>query len=126
MRKREILSEVNDLVQFFNSNNKAVRDAAKTAKTERDVSELTTRNRKIQIEVHNIDQKILNAKEYAIQIDKRLDTLTQPLISQLQEKYKIKNQLIDNCDEQFDACQKITSKCQVKAEECQQRITEVI
>ena len=45
MRQRNIIGQVNDIVQFFNTNNKAVRDASKGPLAEREVAELTARNK---------------------------------------------------------------------------------
>ena len=117
MRKRDIIGEVNELVQFFNTNNKAVREASKTDNmVERDVAELTARNRQIQTEAAAIESKIAQAKDYADEIERRVDSLCEPLISRLRAKYEKKNALVDECDEQFDRCQQESNGSREKAQ----------
>lgn len=53
------------MVQIFNENNKAVREANKVPKTEREVSELIARNKGIQNDASNIDAEIVKAKDFA-------------------------------------------------------------
>ena len=102
MRKKQIIKQINEMVQIFNENNKAVREANKVPKTEHEVSELIARNKSIQNDATNIDAEIVRAKDFADQIDKRLDALSETLIERLREKYTNKNALIDECDDLFE------------------------
>lgn len=126
MRKKSIIKDINENVQLFNENNKAVREANKAPKTEREVAELISRNKEIQGQATRIDDKIQAAREYAEQIQARIDGLTEPLISELRAKYQHKNKTIDECDDLFDKCQKAIDDNTKKADDCMKEVLDVI
>jgi len=66
------------------------------------MNELISKNKDIQEDCKKIDEKVNEGKVFAGQIDERLDNLLDPTIPEVQEKYDIKNALIDQCDELFD------------------------
>lgn len=66
------------------------------------MNELISKNKDIQEDCKKIDEKVNEGKIFAGQIDERLDNLLDPTIPEVQEKYDIKNALIDQCDELFD------------------------
>lgn len=64
--------------------------------------ELISRNNEIQNDCKKIDDMINSGKTFASNINERLDSLLEPTIGVIKEKYTDKNQVIDECDELFD------------------------
>ena len=58
---------------------------------------------------------INNGKTFVININERLDSLLEPTIAVIKEKYTEKNMTIDECDELFDkanaSCDNLQSIC---------------
>lgn len=125
-RRKAIIKQINDMVQLFNENNKSVREANKTHKTEREVSDLIERNQSIIKSALQIEFKLSGAKTFAGQIDKRLDVLCNPLVENLRRKYFEKNQLIDDCDELFDKCSTLIKQNQAGAERELDEVTDIL
>ena len=75
------------MVNLFNENNRQIKDSNKIEKSERDIKELIKRNKEIQEDCALIDSKINDGKEFAVEIEKRLDLLLEPMIPNLREKY---------------------------------------
>lgn len=103
-RKRGIIALINKMVNQFNENNKLIKEANKVAKNEKEMSELIMRNREIQDDCNEIADQIDLGKNFAIDINERLDTLLDPNLANLRDKYSNKNAVIDECDEVFDQC----------------------
>lgn len=64
-RRKAIIKSINDMVQMFNENNKSVREANKTHKTEREVSDLIERNQNIIQTAMAIEFRLSGAKTFA-------------------------------------------------------------
>ena len=110
VRKRQIIAQINKMVNQFNENNKLIKDANKVAKNEKEMSELIMRNREIQDDCEMIDKRIRYGKEFAKDISIRLDQITGETIEDLRVKYNRKNATIDDCDEAFEKAHKENSK----------------
>jgi chromosome segregation ATPase len=104
-RKKEIIAAINKMVNQFNENNKQIKENNKTPKTEKEMNDLIQKNKEIQDECKNIDDKVNEGKLFAEQIDERLNNILDPTIPELDAKYDEKNGLIDECDDLFDICE---------------------
>jgi hypothetical protein len=93
MRKKVIIKEINDIVNLFNDNSRAVRDSKN--KSEAEISNLITNNKVIQKQAEGIDSRLKRAKDFADLIDALLDSLSEELLKRLKEKYQEKQELID-------------------------------
>jgi DNA repair exonuclease SbcCD ATPase subunit len=125
-RRKRIIKSINDAVQLFNENNKAVREASKAPKTEREVVELIERNAAIIKTAVGIEFRLTAAKTFAGQIDKRLDVLCNPMVENLRKKYFEKNGLIDDCDDLFDKCQQLIKQNQSGCETQLEEVAEIL
>jgi septum formation inhibitor MinC len=90
------------MVNVFNENNKLIKESNKGQKTEKEISDLIKNNNEIQEDCKKIEDKVSSAKEFAAEIDLVLDSILEPAIGEIMEKYLYKNQKIDECDELFD------------------------
>lgn len=66
------------------------------------MADLITKNNEIQADCKKIEDKIESAKEFSAEIDEILDSVFDPSIPEIKQKYTDKNQSIDECDELFD------------------------
>ena len=101
-RKKAIIANINKMVNQFNENNKLIKESNKVPKTEQEMADLIRRNREIGGDCKKIDDMINAGKEFAADIDERLDALLDPAIPDIKDKYTEKNQAIDECDELFE------------------------
>lgn len=69
------------------------------------MNDLITKNKEIQDDCQDIDDKVTDGKIFAGQIDERLNLVIDPLIPEIEAKYEDKNALIDECDDLFDNCE---------------------
>lgn len=60
------------------------------------------KNKEIEQDCSKIEEKILLSKDFAGEINFRLDSLLNPTIQNLKDQYIDKNQVIDMCDENFE------------------------
>jgi hypothetical protein len=90
------------MVNQFNENNKLIKEANKNTKNEKEVGELIVKNKEIEQDCSKIEEKILLSKDFAGEINFRLDSLLNPTIQNLKDQYIDKNQVIDMCDENFE------------------------
>lgn len=90
------------MVNQFNENNKLIKEANKVAKNEKEMSDLISRNKEIQDDCNKIADSIEQGKIFAVDINDRLDSLMDPNLANLRDKYNNKNAAIDECDEVFD------------------------
>jgi uncharacterized coiled-coil DUF342 family protein len=90
------------MVNVFNENNKLIKESNKGQKTEKEISDLIKNNNEIQEDCKKIEEKVSSAKDFAAEIDLVLDSILEPAIGEIKEKYLYKNQKIDECDELFD------------------------
>jgi predicted transcriptional regulator len=90
------------MVNVFNENNKLIKESNKMQKSEKEMSDLIKKNNEIQDDCKKIEDKVSSAKEFATVIDLILDSILDPAIPELKEKYSEKNISIDECDELFD------------------------
>lgn len=102
-RKRAIIAMINKMVNQFNENNKLIKDANKVAKNEKEMSDLISKNKEIQDDCKKIADQIHSGKNFAGEINERLDSMMDPNLGHLKEKFNAKNGAIDECDEIFDA-----------------------
>jgi paraquat-inducible protein B len=63
MRKKVIIKEINDIVNLFNDNSRAVRDSKNKSETE--IQNLITNNKAIQKQAGAIDGRLQRAKDFA-------------------------------------------------------------
>jgi leucyl aminopeptidase len=97
-----IISNINKMVNQFNENNKLIKEQNKNQKNEKETAELILKNKEIQNDCFKIEEKIGLAKQFANQINERLDNILNPTTLEIKDKYLKKNLLIDECDENFD------------------------
>lgn len=97
-----IISNINKMVNQFNENNKLIKEQNKNQKNEKETAELILKNKEIQNDCFKIEEKISLAKQFANQINERLDNILNPTTLEIKDKYLKKNLLIDECDENFD------------------------
>lgn len=90
------------MVNQFNENNKLIKEANKNTKNEKEVGELILKNKEIEQDCSKIEEKILSSKDFAGEINIRLDSLLNPTIQNIKDKFIAKNQVIDECDENFE------------------------
>ncbi len=90
------------MVNQFNENNKLIKEANKSTKNEKEVGELILKNKEIEQDCSKIEEKILSSKDFAGEINVRLDSLLNPTIQNIKDQYIAKNQVIDECDENFE------------------------
>ena len=90
------------MVNQFNENNKLIKEANKNTKNEKEVGELILKNKEIEQDCSKIEEKILSSKDFAGEINVRLDSLLNPTIQNIKDQYIAKNQVIDECDENFE------------------------
>lgn len=98
-RKKEIIAQINKMVNQFNDNNKHIKDNSSKAKSEKDLNDLIAKNKGIQADCTAIDQKVTDGKVFAAQIDERLDKILDPTIPEIEAKYDEKNALVKKCDD---------------------------
>lgn len=101
-RKKAIIQQINKIVNQFNENNKLIKDSNKRDAGESDILELLSKNKAVQENCSHVEDQIKDAKLQAVDIEKRLNSLLDPVIGEIKEKYDSKNQSIDECDELFD------------------------
>lgn len=104
-RKKIIIGSINKMVNQFNENNKYIKEVNKMPKTERDMSDLIKRNREIQDDCIAIEMRIAHGREFALEIHVRLDSILDPALAEIREKYNYKNELLDECDELYDGAE---------------------
>jgi hypothetical protein len=93
MRKKVIIKEINDIVNLFNDNSRAVRDSKN--KSEAEITNLITNNKVIQKQALGIDGRLKRAFDFAEIVEALLDSLSDELLKRLKEKYQEKSDLID-------------------------------
>jgi uncharacterized protein involved in exopolysaccharide biosynthesis len=98
------------MVNQFNENNKLIKEANKNTKNEKEVGELIQKNKEIELDCSKIEEKILSSKDFAADISQRLDQLLNPTIQNIKDQYIEKNQLIDECDENFEKVNALMKK----------------
>ena len=101
-RKKNIISKINAMVGQFNENNKLIKEANKVPRTEKEMSDLIAANKKIQEECSKIHDKINAGKEFAAEINDRLDKIIDPSLPKLREKYDGKKRAIEACDAAYN------------------------
>ncbi len=79
------------MVNQFNENNKLIKEANKNTKNEKEVGELIIKNKEIEDDCSKIEGKIQQSKEFAGEINLRLDSLLNPTIQNIKDKYTEKN-----------------------------------
>ena len=94
-RKKDIIGMINKLVNTFNDNNKLIKDSIKAPKTEEEMNEMISKNQDIQNKCKDIEKTISDGMVFAEQINERLNTVLDPTIPEIGEKYASKNELID-------------------------------
>ena len=100
--KKAVIQQINKIVNQFNENNKLIKDSNKKESNENDIIELLEKNKAVQDNCSKVEDQIKGAKEQAVDIEKRLNSLIDPILGEIKEKYDTKNQSIDECDELFD------------------------
>lgn len=78
-----------------------IKESNKKNADESDIMELLRKNKEVQFNCTAIDNKVLEGKDQAFDIEKRLNSLIE-ITPEIKEKYDAKNQSIDECDELFD------------------------
>lgn len=79
-RKKNIIALINKMVNQFNENNKLIKEANKLTKNEKEVGELIQKNKEIENDCSKIEEKILLSKDFAAEINQRLDLLLNPTV----------------------------------------------
>ncbi len=102
VQKKAVITQINKMVKAFNESNVLIKESNKNQKSEKEILDLIARNKEILDDCDKIDGKIKEAKDFAQDIDERLDKLLEPTLPDLKDKYNEKNQLIDECDDLFD------------------------
>ena len=105
-RKKDIIAQINKMVNQYNDNNKVIKDLNKLPKGDDEMNDLINKNLDIMKENKKIEEMINGAKEFGKEIDQRLDEILDPTIPEIKEKYDEKNDLIDKCDEIYDDIEK--------------------
>ena len=68
------------MVNQFNENNKLIKEANKNIRNEKEVGELILKNKEIEQDCSKIEEKIQLSKDFAGEINLRLDSLLNPTI----------------------------------------------
>ena len=102
-RKKQIIAAINKMVNQFNENNKLIKDSNKSPKTDTEINAIISKSLELQNFCADIDKKVGNGKDFAKEIELRLDLIIDPRIPEAVEKFTEKNNFIDDCDELFDA-----------------------
>jgi septum formation inhibitor MinC len=90
-RKKDIIALINKMVNVFNENNKMIKESNKQQKTEKEISYLIKNNNEIQEDCRKIEEKVSSAKEFASEIDLVLESILDPAIQEIKDKYSYKN-----------------------------------
>ena len=90
-RKKVIIAAINKMVNVFNENNKLIKESNKQQKSEKEMADLINKNNEIQADCKKIEDKIEAAKEFSAEIDIILDSVLDPSIPEIKQKYTDKN-----------------------------------
>jgi chromosome segregation ATPase len=119
------------MVKQFNEYNKLIKDQNKTH--EIDIRHLIATSKKIQDDCKLIEDQIATAVTFADEIDQTLNDILKPTIPDIRKKFTAKNQMIDECDEEFDRVNQQIEKMEAdvddgikKADETIQKLQELI
>ena len=126
VRRKHILNEINLVVNSYNDNNKLVRESNKLQKSDSELNDLIGRNQEIQRDNEEVQKLINDALLFADQIEEKLNSLLEPVIPEVREKYDGKNALIDECDELFDDCEQQVKRLEKSIGESLKKADEVI
>lgn len=128
-RKKQIISAINKMVNQFNENNKLIKDSNKSPKTDSELNAIINKSKELQDFCASIDKKVTAGKEHAIEIEAKLDAVIDPKIPNAVEKFTEKNNLIDDCDELFDANEakvnKLEELLKTKIGDCDEMIEKI-
>ena len=97
--KRAIIEGINGLVNQFNDITKVLRDSSgKSLKAEGPLNDLIAKNKQIQAECTQTHETIDGAKQTATDIHERLlEIINQDVLEELLEKYRGKENIIEEC-----------------------------
>ena len=87
------------MVNQFNEQNKQIKDSQKTPKTDMEIQAIISKSLDLQNYCMDIDKKVGAGKDFAKEIELRLDMILDPRIPEAVEKFTDKNNLIADCDE---------------------------
>ena len=124
MRKKVIIKEINDIVNLFNDNSKAVRDSK--IKSEVEIANLITNNKVIQKQAGEIDKRLKRAMDFADLIEALLDGLSEDLLKRLKEKYQEKQDLIDEIGQLHEQLNKKNEVVDDKTNESLEKLDKII
>lgn len=124
MRKKVIIKEINDIVNLFNDNSRAVRDSKN--KSEAEITNLITNNKVIQKQAGEIDARLKRAFDFSDQIDALLDSISDELLKRLREKYQEKQELIDEIGQLHDQLNKKHDVVQQKTDDSLKNLDKII
>jgi seryl-tRNA synthetase len=124
MRKKVIIKEINDIVNLFNDNSRAVRDSKN--KSEAEIMNLITNNKVIQKQAGEIDARLCRARDFADLIEALLDSLDDALLLRLREKYQYKTSLIDEIGQLHDKCNDKIKATDEKSAESLKKIDKIL
>lgn len=125
-RKKQIIANVNKMVNQFNENNKLIKDSNKSPKTDKEINEIISKSLDLQNFCAEIDGKVSDGKALATEIDERLEAIMKHKIPELAAKYTTKNEVIDECDELFDANEAKVNKLEATLKEKTAKVDQVI
>jgi len=125
-RKKQIIANVNKIVNQFNENNKLIKDSNKSPKTDKEINEIISKSLDLQNFCAEIDGKVSDGKALATEIDERLEAIMKHKIPELAAKYTTKNEVIDECDELFDANEAKVNKLEATLKEKTAKVDQVI
>ena len=83
-------------------------------------------NQEIQEECEKIDKKIRGGKEFAVEIDDKMNKILNQYIPDTQDKFEDKNKLLGKCDELYDECESGLTKYENKIIEQEKAVDAVI
>jgi chromosome segregation ATPase len=90
------------------------------------MTSLIDKGNDIKEQCEQIEKLVNEGKEFAADIDERLNNIINPSLPEIEAKYDSKNDLIDQCDDLFDSCEERLKSIDTKLKSSLSEVEEAV